>query len=231
MFTGQLLKALQEGLADQNGDGFITFSELNSYIQVAASRWNQTPGTVELPGHQQGEFVFVNSNRKPTSSFGQVSIGRFRSADGDIYELLKTGKQFFQQKNFSAALGPFREAAEMGNAEAMTYLGAMYSHGYGIPRDQDKALGWYQAAAERGDILAMKSLVVIYSSLGDDPPNPSWNPTEAAHWRLAVAEAERLANAIVLLDPSGRADRGEPTIPPSAVIAAPLAAPTNLRFQ
>lgn len=58
VFTAQLLRALQKGLADLNTDGFITFSELCSFIVPSASNAYQTPATSTLPGHELGEFVF-----------------------------------------------------------------------------------------------------------------------------------------------------------------------------
>jgi hypothetical protein len=69
--TGQLLKTLEGGMADRNGDGYIMFSELSSYIQVAASEYNQTPGVSEFNGHEQGEFVFINPRHKQKSPSGE----------------------------------------------------------------------------------------------------------------------------------------------------------------
>jgi hypothetical protein len=58
VFTGYLIDGLQGGLADLNGDGYIPFSELVSYIQPAATNAFQTPGDSILAGHEQGAFVF-----------------------------------------------------------------------------------------------------------------------------------------------------------------------------
>ena len=59
VFTGYLLKALQEGKGDLNGDGYITFAELTSYIIPAATVPNvQTPLSSVLAKHEAGEFVF-----------------------------------------------------------------------------------------------------------------------------------------------------------------------------
>ena len=58
LFTGYLLEALREGLADVNGDGYITFSELANYLLPRASTVYQTPGVGILPNHGNGEFVF-----------------------------------------------------------------------------------------------------------------------------------------------------------------------------
>ena len=58
VFTGYLLECLESGLADANGDGFITFAELVSYVVPRASNRYQTPAASTLPGHGLGEFVF-----------------------------------------------------------------------------------------------------------------------------------------------------------------------------
>jgi hypothetical protein len=58
VFTAQLLKALQNGMADLNKDNYITFNELCSFIVPSASNAYQTPATGTLPGHELGEFVF-----------------------------------------------------------------------------------------------------------------------------------------------------------------------------
>ena len=59
VFTGYLLRGLREGLADRDGDGFITFAELSAYLIPAATKPGyQTPGSGILPGHELGEFVF-----------------------------------------------------------------------------------------------------------------------------------------------------------------------------
>jgi hypothetical protein len=64
LFTSELLFALQDARADFNNDGFITFSELWTYIQGGrASKSEQTPHKAELAGHEDGrEFVFISRN-------------------------------------------------------------------------------------------------------------------------------------------------------------------------
>jgi len=225
LFTSELLKALKEGLADRDRDGYITFTELASYMQRAASQWNQTPGTVDLPGHQQGDFIFVNSNRTQTSQSGSANTGPFRTADSDVYNVLKAGKRFFLEKKYSAALAPISEAAEMGNPEAMTILGKMYWQGWGVRVDPDKALKWFHEAADRGELVAMQNLMNIYLL-----PDRYQNPTEAMRWKATFEEAERQMQFVLTLDTSGRQDVNEPTIPVD-VLRVPPAAPTNLRVE
>lgn len=57
-FTGYLLEALEDGLGDIDGDGYITASELAGYLIPRATNRYQTPGAGTLPGHGLGDFVF-----------------------------------------------------------------------------------------------------------------------------------------------------------------------------
>ncbi|MCK9296692.1 MAG: SUMF1/EgtB/PvdO family nonheme iron enzyme [Desulfobulbaceae bacterium] len=57
-FTGYLLAALKDGKADLKPDGFITASELQAYLEAAASGSSQTPRGGTIAGHEQGNFLF-----------------------------------------------------------------------------------------------------------------------------------------------------------------------------
>jgi peptidoglycan/xylan/chitin deacetylase (PgdA/CDA1 family)/uncharacterized caspase-like protein len=58
IFTWTLMQAL-EGKGDLNADGYITASELASYVgPVVSSLSRQTPAYGNLPGSEGGEFVF-----------------------------------------------------------------------------------------------------------------------------------------------------------------------------
>ncbi len=59
LFTGQVLRAIEGGLADHNDDGFVTFAELASYLEAAASNRYQTPSYGVLPGHEGGSLLFA----------------------------------------------------------------------------------------------------------------------------------------------------------------------------
>ncbi len=72
VFTGHLIQSVQDGLADLNGDGYITFAELTSYVVPAASNTYQTPAPGYLPGHSLGEFVF-RSPRGRTNDLPEVT--------------------------------------------------------------------------------------------------------------------------------------------------------------
>ena len=54
-----------------------------------------------------------------------------------------------------------RRASEQGDPVAMTLLGELYANGYGVARDEKKALDWYSLAADRGDRQAIFALAMF----------------------------------------------------------------------
>ena len=60
-YTKNLLSALEDGLADSNGDGYITADELGDYLSEKVSidsENQQTPQSRRLTSHE-GEFIFI----------------------------------------------------------------------------------------------------------------------------------------------------------------------------
>ena len=53
-----------------------------------------------------------------------------------------------------------RRASEQGDPVAMTLLGDLYSNGYGVAKDEKKALAWFSLAADRGDRQAIFALAM-----------------------------------------------------------------------
>ena len=43
----------------------------------------------------------------------------------------------------------------------MTLLGELYANGYGVPKDEKKALAWFSLAADRGDRQAIFALAMF----------------------------------------------------------------------
>lgn len=73
--------------------------------------------------------------------------------------------------NYNKALESFRRAAELGNADAMNYLGVMYQYGKNVIRDTRIAADWYYKAikADNGNAYAAHNLGVLYYN-GDGVP-------------------------------------------------------------
>ena len=50
---------------------------------------------------------------------------------------------------------------EKGDVKSMTLLGELYANGFGVARDDNKAVEWYRMAADRGDREAMFALAMF----------------------------------------------------------------------
>ena len=71
-FVNALLEALA-GQADYNHDGYITFSELQTYVVARASNRFSTPASGVFPGSGGGEFIFVPPGAPTRSESASVS--------------------------------------------------------------------------------------------------------------------------------------------------------------
>lgn len=74
------------------------------------------------------------------------------------------GQECYAADNYSKAYYWYREAAELGHAEAALLLGYMSYVGLGVPEDRATAARWYESAAERGSVDAAVLLGRMYES-------------------------------------------------------------------
>jgi hypothetical protein len=58
----------------------------------------------------------------------------------------------------------YRRAVELGNVDAMTFLGEFYEDGSGVKLDKKKAERLYRTAADRGDAVAQSKLAFLLHS-------------------------------------------------------------------
>jgi hypothetical protein len=84
-----------------------------------------------------------------------------------------------------AALQWFSKAAEMGDAEAMGWVGSIHYFGRGVATDMATARQWYLKAAEAGDADAMSRLGYMYFS----GSGVAIDMGAARYWYLKAAEA------------------------------------------
>ena len=68
-------------------------------------------------------------------------------------------------KNYSEAAKWFRRAANQGNADAQSNLGAMYSVGRGVPQDFVQAYIWLSVAVDNGAKFALTNLKNVVDQL------------------------------------------------------------------
>src|SRR5882724_2677605 len=90
------------------------------------------------------------SNTKTTALQPQASVAE----QGDV------AYGAYQRGYYLEAFKEATRRAGEGDPVAMTLLGDLYSNGYGIPKDDKKALAWFSLAADRGDKQAIFSLAM-----------------------------------------------------------------------
>ncbi len=67
-------------------------------------------------------------------------------------------------KDYAAAMPLYREAADAGNASAMSQVGYMFGNGLGVPVNYPEALRWYLKGAEGGESAAMFNAALFYEN-------------------------------------------------------------------
>ena len=134
LFTYELVQALQDGLADVRHEGFITVSDIFSFVLHAASTGDQTPSLGTLPGDQGGEMVFtsprasylakvdaparsvgVGTTREAQSISAPVSSSRGRPVSSDARELTVTILGSCGHDEFGAEAVKRSILSELGN--------------------------------------------------------------------------------------------------------------------
>ena len=60
-------------------------------------------------------------------------------------------------QDYAEAVKWIRKAAEQGDAEAQSHLGAMYAQGHGVQRDYIRAYTWFNLAAMAGSQRAVNN--------------------------------------------------------------------------
>ena len=62
----------------------------------------------------------------------------------------------------ASSINVFRDAANLGNAEAMMYLGVMYGAALGAELNYAESKAWFLKAADKGNAQAMTNIGLLY---------------------------------------------------------------------
>lgn len=120
-----------------------------------------------------------------------------------------SGWQAYLAANYPAALAELKPLAEAGSADAQYYLGTMYQHGHGVPRDPRMAQLWYERAARQGHADAAFAVAfLLYYGAGEGERAVIATREAAAPW-LEIAAERGNASAQYLLGTLYRAGEGE----------------------
>jgi len=95
----------------------------------------------------------------------RVDVGDARAIYNQGY-YYREGKYGFPQ-DYGKALERWHRAAELGEAEAYTSIGALYSNGDGVQVDKKKAMHYYELAAIKGDAYARYNLGLGEEDMGN----------------------------------------------------------------
>jgi len=94
------------------------------------------------------------------------------------------GSRPYIRQNFDKRLGEWTQAAELGVREAQWLLARCYDEGFGVERNEIRAVSWHLKAAEQGYPHAQNHLGSCYQN-GDGVPQ---DDAEAVQWYRRAAE-------------------------------------------
>lgn len=153
VFFEKLITGL-DGIADYNADGIITSSEIMGYLTTevrifSEQRQNPQFGDISRNG-STGEFFFFNRSKQLSNANVPVMQREQARPLGEIKveELIQSGNDLYDDKRYAEAYNVFQEAADMGNAKAMYYLGYMTEKGEAVAANNEDAFIWYRKSAE-----------------------------------------------------------------------------------
>ncbi len=80
----------------------------------------------------------------------------------------QAGRAAYVLEDYATARVEFETAAKAGYKIAAAGMGILYDHGFGLPRDEEKAIDFYKAAADEIGI-ASHNLAIIYRDSAETP--------------------------------------------------------------
>ena len=116
----------------------------------------------------------------PSSTIGFELVTRGDNA----FAATKYADRVFAAAQYAKAMSLYRQAAELGNADAIERIGYVYHMGLGVTADYPEAMRWYRKAAALGNAMAMNQIGLLYH----DGQGVAINDTEAMHWMHMAAK-------------------------------------------
>ncbi|EGB11658.1 hypothetical protein AURANDRAFT_4528, partial [Aureococcus anophagefferens] len=110
-------------------------------------------------GHMYEHGYGVEQDAKKADELYRVAADRVPEAIYVLGSFYMVGR-YGLQKNTKKAAKIFKRAVELGNADAMSTLGALYKEGNGVKIDKKKALQLWSMASDRGHAYAQLNIGV-----------------------------------------------------------------------
>jgi TPR repeat protein len=137
-----------------------------------------------------------------------------------VWASVQAGHDAYERGDYAAAHEAWKEAALAGNPDAQYALGALYSRGQGVKRDQEQANRWYLVAAKAGQVEAQYRIGMRYRT-GDGLPKDyvsayTWLRIAARNGHVKAASAlkrvkKKLSSEQITF--AERSRRHEPRVP------------------
>ena len=102
--------------------------------------------------HEAGNWEKDISSSEPASEKDSVTPE----------EIFASGKEAYDNEQYSLAFEKFLQAAEFDYSDAQYYVGLCYFRGVGVAKDDTKAVEWFKKAAEQKHVKAQAYLGVCY---------------------------------------------------------------------
>jgi TPR repeat protein len=89
----------------------------------------------------------------------EEAIAKTAMEEGEgLQGVMDAGNRARAAKNYDEALSHYRKAADVGNHDAMFWIGNFYEKGLGVTQDYSQAMAWYRKSADAGDDFAMNQV-------------------------------------------------------------------------
>jgi TPR repeat protein len=168
VFTKQLMDALQCNSQNTTIDQAFDYLKEQVETEVRFDRQlEQTP--VMRSKWSGGELILLAVPAQPRHVPHDVNLPTVNNAEAQ--ESYKQAHDFFNQKNYVAAVPLALQAANAGNASAQNLCGMLCEKGLGQIRDLSSAAQWYQKAAQQDCADAQANLASLYQSGQGVPQN------------------------------------------------------------
>ena len=96
------------------------------------------------------------------------------------------GNHYYEMKQYDKAYACFMQPDNLKNPKAQNTLGIMYRHGFGVEKDDKKAVEWYTRAAMNGNADAQFNLGLSY----EKGRGIKKDDAKALEWYLKAAEQQ-----------------------------------------
>jgi uncharacterized protein len=91
----------------------------------------------------------------------EEAVRKYPNSARLVFEL---GRSYSRNGDYGPALGRFQLAAAQGYPPALNSIGTVYFDGFGVPKDDGKAVIWFRRAAEQGNIGGQLNLGLSYEN-------------------------------------------------------------------